>query len=291
MANAPMTRAIVWANVLLYAVELVRARSVGALVETPERVMLALGANYARATVGDHRFETLLTSCFLHFSILHIAFNLYALRQIGPPIERNIGSGRMGPMYLASGIAGSAVSAAVGWLSGEERVSAGASGAICGVIGAALVLGLRAEGTKSRLAWAMGRWLLMLLVVQFVAELVHVRASFDNAAHFGGAAVGGLFAAAWRRGPPYGAVARRVTWSACALAVVVAFGLASWRARSDPFALLRAGQRYEAAKELLARGECGPAREAISATSRLLPHAPEVLALEQEYAAACRGAP
>ena len=57
LANASVTRAALWANVVMYGVALVLARSPGAIVETPERVMLALGANYARATVGEHRFE------------------------------------------------------------------------------------------------------------------------------------------------------------------------------------------------------------------------------------------
>ena len=129
----------------------------------------------------------------------------------------------------------------------------------------------------------------MLLVIQFVAQLVHVPASFDNAAHFGGAAVGGIFAAAWRRGPPYGTLARRAAWSASTLLVIAAFAVAAWRDTHDPYAFMRAGDRYEAAKRLLAQGDCGPARDAIAATSRLLPHAPEVLALEQEAAASCRG--
>jgi rhomboid protease GluP len=288
MTNAPVTRVILWGTVALYAAGAVLSRSALALVEQPERVLLAMGANYARATVGDHRYETLVTSTLLHFSILHLVFNLYALRQIGPPIERNVGSGRMAPMMLVAGVAGSALSAAVGWVSGEERVSAGVSGAICGIIGAALVLGLRAEGAKSRLAWAMGRWLAMLLVVQFIAQLVHVRAAFDNAAHFGGALVGGIFAATWRRGPPYGALARRVALGASALVVAAAFAVTGWRDLHDPFARMRATDRYEMAKRLLAAGDCRPAREAISATARLLPHAPEVLALEQELASSCQ---
>jgi rhomboid protease GluP len=282
-----VTGLFLWANGTLFAVEVAMARSARALLEVPEGIMLRLGANYARATIGDHRYETLLTSSFLHFSALHLLFNLYVLRQIAPPVERSVGSGRMAPMVLASGIIGSALSAAVGWFSSEERVSAGASGAICGVIGAALVLGLRADGARSRVAWAMGGWLAMLLGIAFVAEIIHVRASFDNAAHFGGAIVGAVFAASWRPGP-YGSSARRASLGLSALVVVAAFALALWRADRDPFALMRAGDRYEAAKRVLALGDCGKARDAIAATSRLLPRAPEVLALQQELAATCR---
>lgn len=287
MANAPVTRSILWANVGIYVAELLMSRSATALGETPTAVMLRMGANYTRATIGDQRYETLLTSSFLHFSIVHIAFNLYALRQIGPPIERNVGPTRMATMYLAAGIAGSAVSTAVGWFMGQDRLSAGASGAICGIIGAALVLGLRAEGMKSRLARAMARWLLMLLVIQFVAELAHVPAAFDNAAHFGGAAVGALFAASWRRGPPASALTRCLILGGSALLVVAAFAAVAWRDAHDPFVSMRADQRYELTRSLVARQACRPAREALAATARLVPRSPEVVALEGEYRATC----
>ena len=288
MVNAPFTRAVVWANVAVYVAELFFSKSAGAVAATPAGVMLAMGANYAAATVAEHRYETLVTSCFLHFSILHIGFNLYALRQIGPPIERSVGTARIAPMYLVSGAAGSLVSTLVGWLTGEERLSAGASGAICGIIGAALVLGLRAEGRKSRLAWAMGRWLAMLLVIQFVANLANVPASFDNAAHFGGAIVGGLFAAAWRKGPPPTERAKRRALAVAALGVTAAFALTAYRDHQDPFATLRVGERFRRASAALAAGSCPEALEAIAATRRLAPGAPDVLALQQEYDATCR---
>jgi hypothetical protein len=149
------------------------------------------------------------------------------------------------------------------------------------------VLGLRAEGLKSKLAWAMGRWLMMLLVIQFVAQLAHVPASFDNAAHFGGAAVGGLFAALWRRGPPYGTFTRRAVWSVSALVVVAAFARVAWLDARDPFVAMRANERYDAARALLQAGRCRAAKDAIRATARLVPRAPEVLALQQQYEAAC----
>jgi rhomboid protease GluP len=290
MANAPVTRALLWVNVILYVVELFLAKKAGAVAETPDRVMLLMGANYSPATLAEHRYETLLTSCFLHFSILHVTFNMYALRQIGPPIERSIGSARMAPMVLVSGIGGSAVSTAIGLFLGDERLGAGASGAICGVIGAALVLGLRADGRKSPLAWAMGRWLLMLLALQFIAQLAHLPTMFDNAAHFGGAAVGALFAATWRRGPPHGVVVRRTIMGASAATVALAFAIVAMHDARDPYARMRAGNRYEVARALLEVGTCDEAARAVEATRRLLPHAPEVLSLEQELAARCGGA-
>ena len=49
-------------------------------------------------------FETLVTSCFLHGSILHLGFNLLVLWQVGPFLERAVGRARFLPLYLGAGI-------------------------------------------------------------------------------------------------------------------------------------------------------------------------------------------
>src|SRR5262249_50316108 len=149
LATAPLTRALIVANVAIFVVQLLVSRSRAGLVAMPEPAMLAFGANYAPFTVGDLRVETLVTSCFLHFSAMHLAFNMYALRQVGPFVERSVGPARFLPMFVVTGIVGSAASALLGWFTHPERLSAGASGAICGVIGAAMVLDGRTEGWRS----------------------------------------------------------------------------------------------------------------------------------------------
>ena len=65
---------------------------------------------------------------------------------------------RFFPLFLMTGVVGSAASALVGWTA-TERLSAGASGAICGVIGAAAVLGYRTQGARGPLTTSMARWL------------------------------------------------------------------------------------------------------------------------------------
>src|SRR5262249_22702222 len=74
----------------------------------------------------------LFTSAFLHSSPAHIAFNMFALYQFGPPLERHIGSIAFGSMCLAC----AAWSGAAAYLlTGPRSAVVGASGAIFGVFG------------------------------------------------------------------------------------------------------------------------------------------------------------
>ncbi len=77
----------------------------------------------------------LLTSCFIHIGALHILANMYALYCVGGEVERWWGPVRYLVIYLFAGLGGSVLALALA----PTGVMAGASGAICGVLGAAAV--------------------------------------------------------------------------------------------------------------------------------------------------------
>jgi len=85
----------------------------------------------------QHRYYELVTSAFLHLSLLHIASNMLALVFIGPALEQLMGRWRFTALYLLSAIGGSAAIYAFGT---KLQITAGASGAIFGLFGACLVL-------------------------------------------------------------------------------------------------------------------------------------------------------
>jgi rhomboid protease GluP len=282
------------ANVAVFALGVGLARSPKGVILLPTSVLYALGMCDALAVWGEHRFETLVTSCFVHASLLHLLFNLYALWQLGPPIERAVGTLRTSCVYLVSGAAGTAASAAVGWLGQAPRTSEGASGAICGLLGAALVFGLRTTGLQSPLARSMARWLGLLLAVQVGAFALGVETRFDNAAHLGAALVGAVFGATWsmraKATSPASAgggteAGRTTAWSA--LVVVLLFAWCAYRGWVDPFSTLGATDRCDLASLLIRSGRCTEGRAALDAARRLLPNQPTVLALEMEWARAC----
>ena len=91
------------------------------------------GALFGPLIDTQGEYWRIVTGAFLHdyhlpFGILHVGFNMYALKQVMPFLERFVGVGRTATLYLASGVVGSMVSALWGWTH-ESKVSAGASGA------------------------------------------------------------------------------------------------------------------------------------------------------------------
>jgi rhomboid protease GluP len=289
--RAPLTFAIIAVNVAVFVGQTLVA-GLGGLAVMPIEVLLAFGANNGNATVFEHRYDTLVTSCFLHASLLHIAFNMVALRQIGPFVERSVGAARMAPLYLLAGIAGSTGSAFFGWLSGAQRTSVGASGAICGLIGAALVIGYRIEGPRSPIMFAMAKWLATLFALGlFVTFLVHLgggAGGFDNAAHASGAFAGASIAVAWRRGETYAQSTTAAIVALCTCVVVSAGVLTARYTRNDPFATLSADDRLAYAANAIDAGRCHDARAALASLKKLVSHvAPEVRLIEQNYHHRC----
>jgi membrane associated rhomboid family serine protease len=86
-----------------------------------------------------HEYYRLFTSLFLHLDFLHIAFNMITLLVVGPAVEVMLGKSRFLALYLLAGLGGNVLSYLI---APEIQVSAGASGAIFGVLGAYVVLAL-----------------------------------------------------------------------------------------------------------------------------------------------------
>ncbi len=124
-----ITIALIAINVLVFLAMVVSGVS---LTQPTTRDILLWGGDFGPLTVGAHQWWRLLTSCFLHFGIIHIGMNMYVLYLIGPFIEIVFGRMRYLVIYFIAGLAGSIVSVAVHPLA----VGAGASGAIFGLYGA-----------------------------------------------------------------------------------------------------------------------------------------------------------
>lgn len=137
----------------------------------------------AQIGVASGEYYRLITSAFLHGSILHIALNMYALYLFGPPVEAAIGRVRFLALYLLSAVGGSAVSYA---FANPATPSLGASGAVFGLLGAYLVLNRKLGRDTSGV--------MALLVINFVFGLI--APNIDWRAHLGGLITGSLCAVA-----------------------------------------------------------------------------------------------
>ena len=163
MANEPrLTYAIIAANVLLF-VATNRLGSGGGGLFGGGGALNSLGNRLALfgPAVEHGDWYRLVSSGFIHYGPLHIAFNMYALYILGSALERYAGSVRFGLIYLLSLLAGSFGALVVT----PDAQSAGASGAIFGVMGALLVL----EGQRGTalLGGSIGGLLLINLLFTF----------------------------------------------------------------------------------------------------------------------------
>ncbi len=289
--GAPVTAGLFAANIGIFAGQVALAGDARFALGGDDRgrwnhILRWLGANDSLYTIADSRLETLVTSVFLHASILHLALNLLLLYQVGRLVERSIGSARFFPLYLAAGIVGSATSAIWGRFFGQA-ISVGASGAICGLVGASIVIGFRTEGWKSELSMRMGIWLGVLLLIGVAKYLRGDVVQVDNAAHVGGALAGMIVSATWERGYEYTERGRRFIVGAC-VALVVASALVVYvRDRTDPYLFLDVEGRTRVALEALGQRRCDKAENAIRRAIAMDRNNRALQALSEEIAHDC----
>ena len=136
-----VTQWLLYANVGVFLVGLILAsqRQVsvnqylfGARTQEVAAIWHDTGSLHALDIVWNGQWWRLLSCCFVHLGGLHLAVNMYALYVLGPMLERMLGRGRYLFLYLASGLCASCAAL----LLNPETGLAGASGAICGLLGA-----------------------------------------------------------------------------------------------------------------------------------------------------------
>jgi rhomboid protease GluP len=135
-----VTAALIAINVLVFAAMVVTGAS---FTQPTPLDAFNWGADYGPATIGAGEWWRLLTSCFVHYGIIHIAFNMYVLYQIGPFVQMTFGRARYLIIYFIAGLGGNLVSIYIH----PQVVGAGASGAIFGLYGAVFGFLLRERGS------------------------------------------------------------------------------------------------------------------------------------------------
>ena len=154
------------------------------LLGPSQAALLLFGESGAVPIFVYHRWWTVLSAAWLHAGLLHILFNMMALRQLGPPTAELYGPGRTVIIYTAGAVAGFALSScaavyfpALPFLRGSFY-TVGASASISGLIGALMYYG-RSTGSGIVKAEAT-RIVIMLALYGFIMP------NIDNYAHAGG---------------------------------------------------------------------------------------------------------
>lgn len=196
-----LTYAIIAALTALFGVELL-ARPAGAAGFSPDITTLVSLGGLARDLVldGGEWWRTLTAAC-LHGSPLHLLMNAVALLMAGVVLEHLLGRAWLGALFVVGALGGSLMGMLI---NPPNLVSVGASGAIMGLLAAALVSAMRLpEGpARTSVQGTMARVLIPSLLP--LASVGGARV--DYAAHFGGALAGALAGLAlwktWDAGSP-----------------------------------------------------------------------------------------
>lgn len=148
-------------------------------------VLYMLGMSGTGPMAQGH-WWSLLSANYLHGSLLHIGFNMYALMQLGPLVLEEYGTHRFVTIYTVGGVAGFAASVYLH----HTPFTLGASASLCALIGAVLFFGHKRGGTYGKeLFKQAGGWVLWLAIFGALSS------GIDNWAH-GGGLVGGIIIAA-----------------------------------------------------------------------------------------------
>ena len=205
--SALVTKALVAINVVVYLI----TASQGAGLNSPGGSLFAKWVLFGPA-VAQGDWWRLFTSAFLHGSLLHIGFNMYFLWFVGTAVEQALGRGRFLLIYVISGLAGSAGAL----LANPTTPTVGASGAIFGILGAALIL-------ERQRNYVLGGQAFALIAINLLLSFVISNISYGG--HIGGLAGGALCTLVLSRfGRGHAAYSRLGLWG---IAGVLGVGLLS----------------------------------------------------------------
>ena len=179
-----LVKALITANVLLFAISLVLSTSAGetsGFLSPGQTSLMLLGATGTYPIDHFGRLWTVISANYLHGGIIHLIFNLMALKQIAPWASNEYGTSRMFTIYTLGGVIGYVVS----YLAGVP-FTIGASAAVCSLIGALLYYGKSRGGAYGSSVYReVSGWVISLFVFGLIFP------GINNWGH-GGGIIGGI---------------------------------------------------------------------------------------------------
>jgi membrane associated rhomboid family serine protease/antitoxin component YwqK of YwqJK toxin-antitoxin module len=180
--NTYSTLVLLGLNVLVFAWLAIQQQSLMMNRSVDVLAILHAGANLNPFTLGGEPWR-ILTSMFLHFGVIHLAVNMYALYSLGKPLESALGSLRFLLLYLICGI----VAGLASLLFNLYTISAGASGAIFGLYGYRLGAELIGNfNDRERLLPVVINFIIFVIINALITSQFNV----DLSGHIGGCLAG-----------------------------------------------------------------------------------------------------
>jgi membrane associated rhomboid family serine protease len=200
---------------ILWGVSAEEGGGLMSLLAPPWQALFVFGAKETRAILSGEVWR-LVTANYLHGGLIHLLVNCYSLASLGPLIEESFGARKLLVIYSASGVCAFIAST----LLSPRSLTVGASGAIFGLLGFAVVYGrLRGGSTGRLISDHLLRWVVLGLLMFLMPQI-------DSIAHVGGLLAGGLLGLFVEAGEPRSHgwdVALTIVASATALATLGSF--------------------------------------------------------------------
>lgn len=168
-----LTNILIITNVLVFLISAMISKNI---FDIDSYTLIIMGAK-VNVLINQGQIWRLLTCAFLHGGLIHLFFNMYALKILGPQIEFVYGRIRYMTIYLLSALSASIFS----YIFGPNSISVGASGAIFGMFGAMLIFGIK---HRKQIGKAYMMNIIQVIVVNVIIGLSS--SNIDNAAHLGG---------------------------------------------------------------------------------------------------------
>ncbi|WP_439644589.1 rhomboid family intramembrane serine protease [Gordonia soli] len=216
VASRPIaTYALIAINVVVFAICIAEAGGLQVL-NSP----LFLDWSLYKPAIADGQYWRLFTSGFLHLSVIHIAGNMLALYILGRDLELALGIPRYVAVYVTSLFGGSAF---VMLFESDTAVTAGASGAIYGLMGAILVVLLKARLSPVPVLSIIGLNIVLSIAIPGISIWAHI-----GGLVFGAVATAGIVFAPGLLGGssrPSAKTASIIGWVTIAVLFVLAVGI------------------------------------------------------------------
>ncbi len=164
-----ITYILIGINIIMYLLSLFITNNFNA-------ALIILGANNRALVLGGDYYR-LITSAFLHGSLLHLLVNMYSLLVIGKEVETYLGKTKFLLIYLLSAFMGSLLSIVLH----DNTIGIGASGAIFGLLGSLLYFGYH---YRLYLASSLTSQIIPIIILNLIFGFM--TPGIDNACHIGG---------------------------------------------------------------------------------------------------------
>jgi len=183
-------KAIIYTNIFMFVISLIYSGKNMVLSLNPFYaltpsidVLNFLGASGRIPIIKFQAWWSLITANWLHGSLLHILFNMMALKTVAPLVIKEFGIFRMFSIYTLAGISGFLLS-----YFGNVYITIGASAGLCGLIGASLYFGKSRGGQWGQLVYKQtSGWVISLIIIGFLLP------NINNWSHAGGVIAGIFF--------------------------------------------------------------------------------------------------